>query len=347
MLRSNATARGVTQAHYTISKRTVVQRCGCRLSCRKDQTITPPILPRALGRTGLTVSALGYGGASIGFADPARVPAFGPLLEHALDLGITFFDTAPDYRHSETLLGQALSAHRDRVVLATKCGRSQTVQGTGWDAHEDWSEAGVIATVEASLRRLNTEYLDLVQLHSPPDWVLEDGAALRGLQRLQAAGRVRHIGISADDDTARRAVALGVFATLQISYSLLQQEAGRDILPAAAAAGMGVIIKQPLANGIPLLRERPGHPDWAAKWDVAQRLDWPSLAPDGDRLAFTLRWVLANPLVSTVIVGTTEPAHLTANRAAALAAPLAAATVQQAAAQYTAARRHLTEEVHP
>ncbi|MDQ2809024.1 MAG: aldo/keto reductase [Chloroflexota bacterium] len=290
------------------------------------------------------ISALGFGGAPIGFADSRRAVDFVPVLEHALDLGITFFDTAADYRRSEELLGQALRGRRDRVILATKCGRSQTLHGAEWAVREDWSAAGVIATVQTSLRQLGTDYLDLVQLHSPPAWVLDDGAALRGLQRLQAGGLVRHIGISADDAVAAQAVALGVFATLQISYSLLQQEAGAALLPAAAAQGMGLIIKQPIANAIPLLAERPAHPDWAGKWDVAQRLDWAVLAPDGDRLGLALRWVLANPLVSTAIIGTSHAAHLDANRRAALAPPLPPAIVQQVATQYAAARQQIAQE---
>jgi len=310
----------------------------------KDSAIDLPLPARPLGRTGLTVSALGYGGAPIGFAARANPAAFIALLRQALDSGITFFDTAPDYRASETLLGQALQGRRAGVVLATKCGRNQTPVGADWIVREDWSEAGVIADVTASLRRLNTDYLDLVQLHSPPAWALDNGAALRGLQSLQAAGHIRHIGISADGDTARWAVANGGFATLQISYSLLQQEPGADLLPAAAARGMGLIIKQPVANGIPLLPDRPAHPEWAEKWDVAQRLDWATLAPDDDRLGLALRWVLAHPAVSTAIVGTTNPAHLAANRAAAVAPPLAVTTVQAAAAQYAAARRPISTE---
>src|SRR6478672_10569613 len=97
---------------------------------------------RPLGRTGLLVSVLGYGGAPIGFTDE-RAAGFVGLLQRACDLGIRFFDTAPDYRRSEDLIGQALAGRRDRVVLATKCGRVQEWTGGAWQANEDWSEAGV------------------------------------------------------------------------------------------------------------------------------------------------------------------------------------------------------------
>jgi aryl-alcohol dehydrogenase-like predicted oxidoreductase len=296
---------------------------------------------RPLGHTGLSVSVLGFGGASIGFANSGREQEFVSLVRRALELGINFFDTAPEYRRSEELLGEALRDHRAEVVLATKVGRVQTWDGYSWDSYEDWSEEGVRQTIELSLRRLQTDCLDLVQLHSPPRWVLDDGAALRGLQRAQAVGQVRHIGVSADGAEAWRALKLGAFATLQVSYSILQQEPGADLLPAAVERDMGVIVKQPVANGIAEMPKRPPHPDWAWKWDVAQQMNWTELgASDASRRSeFALRWLLANPLVSTAIVGTTRLDHLEANVAAVKAGPLDAARAQRTQALYFEARR--------
>ena len=291
---------------------------------------------RPLGTTGLVVSVLGFGGAPIGFAeaDERAAADFVRLVRRAVDLGITFFDTAPDYRRSEELIGQALRAQRADVVLATKCGRLQIPRDGGWEVREDWSEDGIKRTVEASLRRLDTDELDLVQLHSPPAEVLEDGAALRGLRRVQQAGLVRHLGISADGDVARRALDLDAFATLQVSYSVLQQEPGADLLPLAVARGVGVIAKQPIANGIPVMDRRPEHPDWSRKWDVAQRMDWAA----ADRLDLALRWLLADRRVATAIVGTTRLEHLEANVVAARAPVVDAATVDRLRAAYRAAR---------
>ena len=198
--------------------------------------------------------------------------------------------------------------------------------------------------IEGSLRRLGTDYLDLVQLHSPPMWALDDGAALRGVQRAQAAGKVRHIGVSTDWAEAWRALELGVFATLQVSYSILQQEPGDDLLPAAARQGLGLIIKQPVANGITDLAERPTHPDWTWKWDIAQRMDWAALGAGADRMGLALRWVLANPLVSTAIVGTTRAAHLAANVAAATGEPLDTAIFEEIRAAYRVARQAGAQE---
>jgi aryl-alcohol dehydrogenase-like predicted oxidoreductase len=294
---------------------------------------------RPLGSTGLTVSVLGFGGASIGFADPAIEATFVPLVRRALDLGVTFFDTAPDYRCSEAMLGEALRARRSEVVLATKCGRLQNWNGTSWDVREDWSEAGILGTIERSLRRLATDYLDLAQLHSPPEWVLDDGGAVRGLQRARAAGMVRHIGVSADGEVAQRALELGVFETLQISYSILQQEPGDHLIPEAVARGVGVIAKQPIANGVPTMPERPTHPDWSWKWDIARQMDWAGADEMGSRLALALRWLLANGDVSTAIVGTTRAEHLETNVSAVLGPPLDADWVQRVHEQYDSARR--------
>lgn len=299
---------------------------------------------RALGMSGLRVSVLGFGGAPIGFAGPEREPEFRAVLERALDAGVTFFDTAPDYRGSESLLGDAIAGRRDTVILATKCGRIQEWEGSVWRRREDWSELGVLRMIEGSLRRLRTDVLDLVQLHSPPAAVLEDGDAQRGLLRAQREGLTRLIGVSADGHEARLALSRGGFATLQISYSILQQEPGQDILPLAARLGVGLIIKQPLANGIAGLQARPEHPDWSWKWDVAQRMDWSASRTPGDRTVRALRWLLANPLISTAIAGASRLEHLEANIAAVAAGALPAEEARRIEAEYEAARAAIARE---
>lgn len=299
---------------------------------------------RPLGNTGLTVSILGYGGAPIGFTDGARQGEFGTLVSRAIDAGINFFDTAPNYRLSEKLLGTALGKRRREVVLATKCGRVQArkANNDGWEDAEDWSEQGVLKTVDDSLCNLRTDYLDLVQLHSPPRWVLDDGAALKGLQCAQAAGKIRHIGLSGDGPDVLYAVELGAFSTLQISYSILEQEPG-DIIKEAARTGMGVIAKQPLANGVADMRERPPYDDWLIKWQVARQIDWTALGATDSRMELALRWLLANPHVSTAIVGTTRLEHLERNVAGVSAPPLDLQAVAAVSQAYSRAKGHLLE----
>lgn len=277
---------------------------------------------RPLGCTGLQVSALGFGGAPIGFAENAgpRRGEFLDLLREAVDLGVTMFDTAPDYRDSEALIGEALRGRRERVVVATKAGRVQRRVGDGWRLEEDWVPAALTAGVEQSLRRLGGDAIDLVQLHSPPREIIERGDALAALHCLRDRGLIRHVGISADGDDAFRALELGGVEVLQTSYSLLQQRPGRDLLACAEAQDVGVIAKQPLANAVMLLADRPPHPDWSWKWDLARRMLWPVEAPAA-RLDHALRWILADPRVATAIVGASSLANLRRNAASA-AAPL-------------------------
>lgn len=295
----------------------------------------------------MSVSLLGYGGAPIGFTSQEREESFIPMLQRAMDLGVNFFDTAANYRRSEELLGLALQGRRHEVILATKCGRIQAERADGgWDEREDWSENGVLESVEASIGKLRTDYLDLVQLHSPPRWVLEDGSAILGLQRAQQQGKVRYIGVTADGPDAQYAVDMGVFDTLQISMSILEQEPADSIIPSAAEHGMGIIIKQPVANGAADMPERPIYPDWWRKWEAARRMDWASLGAagaGGERMQMALRWVLANPFISTAIVGTTRLEHLEANVGAASMPLLEAALVERAREEYMRACAAIAE----
>lgn len=300
---------------------------------------------RALGKTGLSVSVLGYGGAPVGFSAPKREMGFVPLIQHAVDMGINFFDTAANYRRGEELFGLAIQGRRDKVVLATKCGRIQQERPGGWEDGEDWSEQGVLESIERSLGKLRTDYIDLLQLHSPPRWVLEDGSAILGAQRARAQGKIRHFGLSIDGPDALFAVESGLFATLQVSMSILEQEPGDEIIPAAAERGMGIIIKQPVANGVADMVERPIHSDWWPKWEAARRMDWEALGAPHGRMQIALRWLLAHPLVSTAIVGTTRLEHLEANMAAALLPPLDAAVVARARDEYLRARASTGVEV--
>ena len=196
---------------------------------------------RELGRTGLHVSVLGFGGSEVGFerAEPGRVRR---LLHQVLDAGLNVIDTAECYVDSEALIGAAVRGRRREVFLFTKCGHPRGF-GTG-----DWRPASLLRSIERSLGRLGAEAVDLVQLHSCSEAELRRGDAIAALETARERGMTRYIGYSGDGAAARYAVETGRFDTLQISVSIADQEAIDLVLPHATARGLGVIAKRPLAN---------------------------------------------------------------------------------------------------
>ena len=174
-----------------------------------------------LGKTGLEVSRLGVGLAEIGYElSRAEVDQAGEVLNAALDSGINFLDTAACYSISEELIGKTVSHRRDEFVLATKAGHV-----TDGYSGEAWSYQTVADSVDRSLKRLNTDHLDLVQLHSCGIDVLEQGDCIRALQDAKAAGKLRHVCYSGDNEDAHWAVDSGLFDTLQTSFNLTEQAA--------------------------------------------------------------------------------------------------------------------------
>jgi hypothetical protein len=196
---------------------------------------------RRLGKTDMVVSVLGFGGSEIGYQGVGgRTVA--RLLGTALDAGLNVIDTAECYDESEALIGGALVARRREVFLFTKCGHAG-----GW-GRADWRSASLVASVERSLKRLRSDHVDLIQLHSCSLAELKKGDAIAGLERARERGLARYIGYSGDGDAARYAIECGRFDTLQTSVSVADQEAIELTLPLARAREMGVIAKRPLAN---------------------------------------------------------------------------------------------------
>ena len=260
---------------------------------------------RTLGRTGLRVSEVGCGGAPLGIPNYNEV--WDPWAEEtartvtdtlrlAIDLGYNYFDTAPSYGdgRSEELMGQALAGRRSTIYLASK---------TEWkDKDRDYT----LRRVESSLRRLQTDYLDVLQFHggdyTPEDfrWIME-GGPLDAYQQLQREGTIRFIGITAEEPvTLRPFLETGVFDVIQIRYNIIYQAAWHNILPLARERNVGVVLMRPLSSGIfqKLLR--------AARPDIDQYLDLNEIA---------LNYVLSDPNVSTAIVGMRKVAELEANNA--------------------------------
>lgn len=200
-----------------------------------------------LGRTDLTVSAVGLGAWALGGSTdwgPTDETAALNTVSAALDAGITLIDTAPIYGQSEDLLGRALKGRRQKAVLATKCG---LVKNGSWTDH-DLRPQTIISQLETSLSRLKTDYIDLYQIHYPdPQVPLED--ALATLARLREQGKIRYVGVC-NVSAEQLKSAAGQIASVQNELSLLHPQKALSVLPACQAEGVGFIGYGTLCGGI-------------------------------------------------------------------------------------------------
>ena len=220
---------------------------------------------RRLGQTDMVVSVLGFGGSEIGY-ERVSGRTVARLLGSALDAGLNVIDTAECYDESETLIGRAIGGRRQDVYLFTKCGHAG-----GW-GRPDWRATALVASVERSVRRLATDCVDLIQLHSCSLAELRKGDAIAGLERARERGLARYIGYSGDGEAARYAVACGRFDTLQTSVSIADQEALELTLPLARERQLGVIAKRPLANVVWRYRRKPAEPYYQPYWSRLRTL---------------------------------------------------------------------------
>lgn len=264
---------------------------------------------RVLGRTGLEISRLGVGLAEIGGLDLAATKQAAEVLNLALDNGITFFDTSACYGNSEDLIGRTIAHRRDEFILATKAGHV-----TGGYEGESWTAHTVRDSIDRSLRRLRTDHLDIVQLHSCDVDILERGEVIEALQEAKRAGKTRFVGYSGDNARALWAVNSGLFDTLQTSFNLVDQGAHHRLFDLAREQSMGIIVKRPIANGVWGSRQPPS--DYAAKYFARaekMRAMGPLPAAPDNGILLALGFVLAHERVDTAIVGTLNPAHMQAN----------------------------------
>jgi aryl-alcohol dehydrogenase-like predicted oxidoreductase len=273
---------------------------------------------RRLGDTDMEVSVLGFGGSEIGYQRVSgRTVA--RLLSGALDAGLNVIDTAECYENSEELIGKAISGRRREFYLFSKCGHAR---GYG---HADWRPA-LLSSIGRSLRRLRTDALDLIQLHSCSLEHLKKGDVVAALERARERGWTRYIGYSGDGEAARYAVDCGRFDTLQTSVSIADQEALELTLPLAVKRKMGVIAKRPIANVAWRYRGKPAEPYYQTYWSRLKALDYPFLRGSAAAaVATALRFTLDRPGVHTAIVGTTKPDRWKENAALLAAGPLSRA----------------------
>jgi aryl-alcohol dehydrogenase-like predicted oxidoreductase len=295
---------------------------------------------RVLGKTGLSVSTVGLGTWQFGgeWGKSYAPEDVQSLLFHAKGKGINFIDTAECYGDglSESLIGRALRGQRHEWIIATKFGHKYNAL---FDRTPRWSASDMVEQLDRSLRNLQTDYIDLYQLHSPKDDFFDGAELWSKLHEQVKAGKVRHLGISISQNDsllqAESCTRLGAQA-IQVLYNRLDQNAERRVLPSASEQGLGVLARVPLASGFLSGRFKPGEthvfsPDevrgrWYGKEDVTRMVDEVARireteVPPGVALpTWALAFCLRNPAVTAVIPGMTSTAQIDAN---ALAADLA------------------------
>ena len=301
---------------------------------------------RRLGRTELMVTEVGFGGHPIGGSRWGDVRDEESLsaIRCAYELGVNFFDTADVYGrgHSEELIGQALGEMRPHALIATKVGLDFT---HGEPARSNFDPKYIRAALDRSLARLRTDYVDLYQLHNPPQKLAKEEGVWETLRDLQRAGKVRYFGVSCRTANDARAYMRAAEAaddprlfgdTLQVAYNLLDQEAAaKDVFVEAHRHDWGIISRVPLASGMLTGKYAASHQfpytdfrgDWsrerlaetAARVDALRFLEQPGRSLPQAAIAFCL----SQPAVSTVISGAKTPTQVEENAAASDHAPLA------------------------
>lgn len=291
------------------------------------------MIRKALGRTGLEVTQLGYG--SMGLRGPktwgVRIVSEADaekILHQVLDAGINFLDTSPDYGLSEERIGRYLSSRRGEFYLATKCGCAYTQHEDHLEIDHVWTKEVVQRNLETSLHRLQTDYVDLLQFHGGDAETLQREGLIDLLLDLRRQGLIRFMGVSSSLPHLPALIELRVFDTFQVPYSCLAPE-HHDLITQAAETGAGVIIRGGIAHGGPDAEiQRP------ALNDVWREAKLDEVLPEGmSRAELILRYTLAHPHCHTTIVGTCNPVHLAENLAAANQGPLPPDLYQQVAAR--------------
>ena len=288
-------------------------------------TVSNALPTAALGRTGLQVTRLGYGG---GHRKPMDDQQRETVLNTALDAGINFIDTADCYGltyddrdTSEKLIGRYISHRRSEFYVATKCG--------GSESGHVWTKANVFRNLHDSLTRLKTDHVDVMQLHGATVEECERERVVESLVEMREQGKVLWIGASTNLPDLPAYVESGVFDVFQLPYSALER-GHEGWITQAAEAGAGIVIRGGVASGEP----GPGLGSPGA-WRKFEEAGLDQLRVEGEsRTAFVLRFTLTHSHAHTNIVGTTNPDHLRENVQAVLRGPLPADV-------YAEARRRL------
>jgi aryl-alcohol dehydrogenase-like predicted oxidoreductase len=270
---------------------------------------------RNLGRTGLAVTALGYGAMELRHLNEQDATR---MLNAVLDGGVNYIDTSPDYGPSEDYIGKAIAHRRNEFHLATKCGCNIDSAGQAQDPRHIWSRQKLLANIENSLRRLKTDHIDVWQLHGPKPEELTGGTSgevIETMIELKRQGKVRSIGVSSMNGKPgdglypagygfkhiREFAAWGVFDIIQIVYGGLTRQ-NEIRIAEAAEKGIGMVIR-----GV-VKRYHNNYDELFEKAKLGELC-----ADNESKDSFLIRFALSHPGISTIIIGTKNLDHLAAN----------------------------------
>jgi len=257
------------------------------------------MIKRKFGRNDIEVSAAGFGAGHIGGNELSDTDA-GRLLNYALDNGVNLFDTARGYGLSEERIGTFLSYRRKEFILSTKV-------GYGIPGYDDWTYDIISAGIDAALKKLRTDYIDIVHLHSCSKEILMKGEVIDALDKAKYDGKIIAAAYSGENEDLHYAVHCGRFDSIQTSLNVTDQRDLADLIPKAEESGMGVIAKRPLANALWKYNERPAGNYAEEYWVRWHRM---SLTFDIKPEELFIRFSAFAPGVDSAIIGTSSVEHL-------------------------------------
>jgi len=293
------------------------------------------------GQTGFNVTPLGFGAAQIGYLNTDRQLA-SKILNFLLDEGVNVIDTASGYETSEEVVGESIAHRRDQFVLISKCGNTlPDISAPRWSAQL------ITETIDRSLKRLKTDRIDVMLLHSCDQRTLQTGQALAALVKAKEAGKIRFAGYSGDNETAAYAAGLPDVSVIETSVSIADQANIDLVLPIARKNNLGVIAKRPIANAA--WKEISSQPSFYKEYarTYTERLAAMKLSPAALGIPgppqtawpeLALRFTLSQEGVNTAIIGSTRLDNARSNISYANKGPLAPSIVQQIRKAFNAAQ---------
>jgi aryl-alcohol dehydrogenase-like predicted oxidoreductase len=257
---------------------------------------------RDFGNKGFKVSIIGLGTGHIG---DQRLPETNAeyILNHALDIGITLFDTARAYGSSEERIGKYLSRRRDEIIISTKV-------GYGVEGYQDWTYDCIIAGVDEALKLLRTDFIDIVHLHSCPLIILQQGDVIEALNRTKEKGKIKAVAYSGENEALEFAIYSTLVDSIQTSVNICDQRNLNSHIRKAKERNMGVIAKRSIANAPWRFKERPSGHYCEEYWLRWQKMNFDfDIEPE----ELFLRFTLYTPGIDSGLIGTTSIEHLDLN----------------------------------